>query len=389
MSTEPVRRAQGGFSLIELMVALVLAALGIIVIYQVVSLAESRKRSVVAGGDAQVQGNLGMLGLERELASAGWGLAGLSAGSFGCPLPVGSASVPLFPIWATDGGVDGAGLPRPDTLTVITGNSPLMSSVANYTATSGGTTTVTRSIAGFRYTAGGTIDTVLFADGLATAGHCLLTPLTGVSTAGTGSITTVDLATTLLATAGQVANLGNLPRVVRWSIADSGQLVYQQLAGPAADALPVPAADGIVNLQIQFGFDANRNGQIDEATEWFDPGDPRFLPASQPSTYSYVMAVRIALLARSGQYEKGGVYLPAGQNPGSGASPSDPRTLTEAQRPVMPWTGTAFHIGTPASVSAAEVSASQAGGADPVSDWRNYRYRVYASGVVPLNLVWR
>lgn len=377
-----------GFSLVELMVALVLAAVGIIVIYQVVALAEQRKRSTVAGGDAQIQGNLALLALERDLASAGWGLVGTSPASWSCPLQLGTVSVPLFPVWATDGGLDPAGQPLPDTLTVIAGNSPLLGSVSSYKGTGAGVTTLSWGNAGFRYALAGKTDYVLLTDGVASAGHCLLTPLTGVGPGSAGTITTVDLATTALATAGQVANLGDVPRVVRWSVADNGQLVYQQFAGATATGAVMPAADGIVNLQVQFGYDANLNGRIDDATEWFDPAAPGFLPATQPLTYPQVMAVRVALLARSGQFEKGGVYVPSGQAGTSATPVSDARSLNEAQRPVVPWTGLAFHIGTPASVSAAEVPAAQSGTLDPTTDWRYYRYRAYASGMVPLNLLW-
>ncbi len=388
------RRGDRGFSLVEVLVALVLAAVGCVVIYQVLSMAEQRKRSTTGGGDAQVQGNLALLALERDIASAGWGLSNLPPGAFGCPLSVGGTAVPLFNVWATDGGADANGLPLPDTLTVIAGNSPLMTNVVTYTSLSGGQLAIATGPIGFRLNVNGKTDYALVADGLS-PGKCVLTRVIGttaMSAAGAAGsatanpgITTADLTSAGLAATGSVANLGDVPRIVRWSIADNGQLVSQLLQPGGVAGTTTPVADGIVNLQVQFGFDANANGRIDDATEWFNPNDPGFLPATQPALYARVMAVRVAVLSRSAQYEKGGVYFADGAARTATAT-TDRATIADTNRPAIPWTGAAFHIGTAASVSATEVSPADPGNPD---DWRNYRYRVYATGLVPLNNVWK
>ena len=54
----PFRRAAAGFSLIEIMVGLVISMLAIIVVLQVFSVFEARKRVVSNGGDAQTNGTL-------------------------------------------------------------------------------------------------------------------------------------------------------------------------------------------------------------------------------------------------------------------------------------------------------------------------------------------
>ncbi len=382
------RRGQRGFTLVELLVGMVLAAVGCVVVYQVLAISEQRRRSTTGGGDAQVQGNLGLLSLERDIASSGWGLTGLPTAAMGCPLTVAGQVVPLFNVWAIDGGLDADGLPLPDTLTVIAGNSPLMSNVLAYSALAAGTMAIATGPVGFRLNVNGKTDFALLADGLG-PGRCAVSKLLATTPTGGTSppgITVADVSASGIAGTGALANLGDAPRIVRWSIADTGQLVSQQLTpGAVAAPAPVAVADGIVNLQVQFGFDANANGRIDEATEWFNPGDAGFLPAQgSPALYSRVMGVRVAMLARSGQYEKGGVYFAPGAG-NTATAVNDGATIPEANRPTMPWNGLKFHIGRAASVSAAEVTPASPGNPD---DWRNYRYRVYATGLVPLNNVW-
>jgi len=69
-----MRHSQKGFTLVEIMVALVIGLIAMVVIMQVFSLSESRKRSTTGGGDAQANGAVAFLMLERDMKMAGWGL---------------------------------------------------------------------------------------------------------------------------------------------------------------------------------------------------------------------------------------------------------------------------------------------------------------------------
>lgn len=67
-------KANMGFSLVEVMVGMVIAMLGIIVIFQVFSVSESIKRTTTSGGDALQNGAVAMFMLDRTFKGAGYGI---------------------------------------------------------------------------------------------------------------------------------------------------------------------------------------------------------------------------------------------------------------------------------------------------------------------------
>jgi len=62
-----------GFSLIELMVAMLIGLIGMVIIFQVFEVSEGIKRSTTSGGDAQQNGAIALYVMERDLRSAGMG----------------------------------------------------------------------------------------------------------------------------------------------------------------------------------------------------------------------------------------------------------------------------------------------------------------------------
>ncbi|MEW5890653.1 MAG: PilW family protein [Pseudomonadota bacterium] len=77
------RCAQRGVTLVELMVALVIGAIAALVIQQVLATFEGQKRTSSGGSDAQSNGGVALFTLEREIRQAGYGLLG-GAGAL-CP----------------------------------------------------------------------------------------------------------------------------------------------------------------------------------------------------------------------------------------------------------------------------------------------------------------
>jgi len=71
-----------GFSLVEIMVAMVIGLIGILVIFQVFSVSESYRRTATGGGDAQQAGAVALYVLEHEMRQAGWGFN--SQNAIGC-----------------------------------------------------------------------------------------------------------------------------------------------------------------------------------------------------------------------------------------------------------------------------------------------------------------
>ena len=77
----PIRRA--GFTLVEVMIALLIGLIGIVVMMQTFSVSEGFKRTATSGTDAQINGGVALYMLEREIRLAGFGMNALMG--FGCP----------------------------------------------------------------------------------------------------------------------------------------------------------------------------------------------------------------------------------------------------------------------------------------------------------------
>ena len=69
------RHAQRAFSLTEIMVGMVIGMLGIIIIMQMTSLFESRKRTTTGGDDAQNGGAIALYSLQNQISQAGYGIS--------------------------------------------------------------------------------------------------------------------------------------------------------------------------------------------------------------------------------------------------------------------------------------------------------------------------
>ena len=120
----------------------------------------------------------------------------------------------------------------------------------------------------------------------------------------------------------------------------------------------VEVATSIVQLKAMYGKDATvDNGRTVDTWNTVTPANA--------AEWMQVRAVKVAVLARSGQYEKTPVYTPAG-------------CTTSCTPPAPSWT----HPGTGASVPF--TMANLADG----TDWRNYRYRVYQTTVPLRNMIW-
>src|SRR5215831_18237825 len=66
------KRARG-FSIVELMVAMLIGLIGTIIIFQVFEVSEGIKRTTTSGGDAQQNGAIALYVVEHDLRNAGMG----------------------------------------------------------------------------------------------------------------------------------------------------------------------------------------------------------------------------------------------------------------------------------------------------------------------------
>ena len=378
----PIR--QRGMSLIELMVGVVIGLIGMLVIFQTVTVWDSRTRATTAGGDAQTAGTIAMYNLERDVRLTALGFGTALAPELGCAVngwdnDAGSAMAPFafVPVLITDN--DATGLP--DELRILYGNSPYFVDRQTFTIALPNSVT-TRDRVGFK--AG---DVVVVTDGGAgVPPQCNLVQVTDDATAadqktlGFNATTYFDFYKNAAAsaprftpvagigatyTSGGVFSLGPQPRLDHWYIANSTLGYQDQFAQTPTQFVGI--AEGVIDLKAQYGYDLDGDGRIADGpgvTEW-----TKVLPV--PTDWTKLRALRVAILVRSRSYEKP-------------AAASDPRFAAANPTWVDGGNNSVNFVmrnvdGTAASFAAFDPSPN---------NWRNYRYTVYER-VIPLrNVLW-
>lgn len=116
-----ISRRSAGFSLVEIMVGLTIGLVTVLVVSQVMQVAEARKRASTSGADAIVNAALGLYMIERDGKNAGYGMTTVR-NSVGCEIRAKNGSNPeteftLTPATIGDG-ADGA----PDTVRFMASN---------------------------------------------------------------------------------------------------------------------------------------------------------------------------------------------------------------------------------------------------------------------------
>lgn len=372
------------------MVGLLLGMLAVLAITQVMAYSEGRKRTVAGGSDAQVNGALALFSLQRDLQMAGYGLAARPS-ALGCPL-VGTLTLAgsppstqafsgtLAPVVITANATSG----MPDTVTILSARKtgyavPLILSAASsnyFTVTSSLGVTAGDLMAFVPQTTAGvaawsaTVPCRLFSvtdDGLGSTSNTGLWALRvphasgsspswneGTANADLLAITTqagVSVPTSFL------LNLGNLGFSAYTVDTASRSLQVttrsSTTAGTTASVFPQ-----IVNLQALYGKDTNN----DHAVDTYDK--------TLPTDWTQVLSIRIAVVARSAQYEKDLVTQSAPLWDLGASS-----TVTGA---------TPCHNGS--QCLPINVSYLTEGG--DANAWQHYRYRIYDATVPLRNIIW-
>ncbi|VTU40098.1 PilW family protein [Variovorax sp. PBL-E5] len=370
------RARQGGFTLIELMIGLLLGMLTVLVISQVLALAEGKKRSVAMGSDAQVNGAMSLYTLQRDIEMSGYG-ATSSLDALGCPVKakfdaIGSPfTFTLAPVVINDGGGD-----APDSITVLRGrtsgfSAPMALSGA-HTATDNHFTVVSSF--------GAVVNNMMIAvPKLQGANNwCSLFNVTSdtASPATTLSPTVVPHVAgasgkwnqnSVFPPSGYVKddyllNMGSM--VLRTysinTVNNANNLQVSELSPVTGVNASQDLYPQIINLQALYGkgtLDASGNIAVDT----YD----NITPLTN-ADWQRVVAIRIALVARSNQFEKDEV--------------------TQAN-PLWD-VGTSATITGPATTTCNGTSKCITLKVDGLDQWKHYRYKVYDT-IVPLrNVLW-
>lgn len=363
------RRSMFGMSLVEILAAMLVGLIGMTVIMQVFSVSESRKRTTTGTSDAQITGNIAMFTLEHALRNAGYGMISANNNMLGCTTVAydNTRNTPDFNFTMAPVTIlDGAG-GAPDEVTLIFGNAPQMVDGTVFAAGAA-------SDADYPLTnaAGVRVGGLAVASDPAAGLNCAMVEVTGFAAGAVNNVQHVNGATytytnnygfpvTVTAfrnkpggvvvggnftTDAVLFSLGRSPTISTYVIEDdklqTKTLVpYNAAQDPDNDDLSdAEVADGIVQLQAQYGKDTDADSIVDT---W-----DNVTPANA-AAWLQVRAVRFALLVRSQQLERTAV------------TPAAPT-----------WYGGAFTMTDP----------------DATTQWENYRYRVYQT-VVPLrNMIW-
>ncbi|MBC7946009.1 MAG: PilW family protein [Burkholderiales bacterium] len=363
-----LRKRGGGFSLVEIMVALVVGLLGTIVIFQVFAVSEGYKRTTTGGSDAQQNGGSALFEIERDLRRAGYGVN--QSLFLGCAIqywdelnPGVNPALVLAPV-NIDQGASGA----PDSITVLFGNSDLLPTPAKFTQNMPSASADFKVDNRFGFREG---DLIVAAE----AGKdCTLAQVSNLPATGNQTLNVIHNSgnytdpitneqeptrynkpgglSITYTTAGQLFNIGSLPTDNVYSVSvPNSQLMSRAVLTNSANAAIV---DGIVQMQAQYGKDDGASGGTanDGIVDSWDEIDP-----TTPATWSQVLAVRLALVARSGLRER----------------PDAATGLCNITTTMPAWIG-----GT--------ITLTNDGDG---TSWQCYRYRTYETVAPIRNMIWK
>jgi len=344
-----IRPNQRGMMLIELMIGMFIGLLTTLAIVQVLSVAESQRRSTTTGGDAQISGSVTLHILQRELRQAGYGLQDNPA-ALGCALKglynSISLDLPLAPVVITDG-AGGA----PDTLSVFSSSRSGASVPLDITGGHPATYTYFDVKGSFAVASN---DYLVVVPGSWDATRwCTL-----IKATSTTPTTVVHESVSAYMPAGgydadsYLINMGGGLRHRTFAINSQNVLQMTELSGAARDIAPE-----IVNLQAYYGKDTNS----DKIVDVYDTVKP-----TTAAGWRQVLAIRVALVARSMEYEK------------------DEVTTTEPE----------WDIGTHIAIAGTVDCVSGSGGqclqikVSHLPNWKHYRYKVYDTLIPLRNALW-
>ncbi|MBP5997557.1 MAG: PilW family protein [Azonexus sp.] len=357
-----IKRKQQGIMIMELMIGLLIGLLTTLAITVVLSVSEGQRRATMAGEDAQVSGALALHALQRDIRHAGYGLVANPAG-LGCPInnqAVGGVAPPtvLAPVTITQNATAGLA----DTIRIFSSSKRGVSVPVFITENHGPGLTTFTVRSSFSVAANDWL--LVIPEVWATAtNQCTLFRATSVNSTAGVPWTVVNHAD-LTAYPPQPAagypaksflvNLGSTVSFRTYSI--SANNVLQVTDFPSATANDV--FPEIVNLRAFYGKDTDGNGAIDT----YDATTP-----TTAAGWRQILGVRVALVARSTQYEK--------------------ETVTTAGN--VEW-----DVGTAISITGTVSCSSGSGGqclrikVDHLTDWQHYRYKVFDTLIPLRNVLW-
>lgn len=370
------RTVNSGFSLVEVLVAMLIGLIGIVVMMQVFSVYDGQRRTATSGDDAIGTGSVTLYGIQRDLQRSGWGIS--APQMIGCTisgLVQGGAGIPLVPVIINPESAPGVPLiPGADANTEV-----LMITSGNGNGSVEGERIQGLSGSSVSFHAAQTFsinDRVVFVQ-RDRAAACNLTrdSVTGVASPVVNL--TTGAAGLTLTTNDSLFNLGIAPNVRVYRVRNQVLAVCDYInnncgaAGSVDDpAVWLPVASNIVSMRAQYGRDSS--APMDGVLDVWDRTTP--VPAAKGGYANYengcawirAAAVRIVLVARSSQPEK-----------------SNDQGIAHVTATAPVWAGSDALAVSLDATEAADVAISPPSPNPTWPTWQDFRYKVFQT-VIPL-----
>lgn len=346
IATKPLK-GSAGFSLVEIMVAMVIGLLGMLIMLQVYSNSEAQKRTTAGGDDAQNAGAIALYGLQRDVQQSGWGIS--STNLLGCNalLRAGVTLNAIAPVTINHASITGQDA-NTDTLVIVSGNS---------NGGQEGVIVTSQLVSSTIYTVESpnefAVNDRVIARTTALPAACTLDTVTAVDIPTASVTVTTGLAGM---TSGRLFNLGQTQKIRAYAIRGGNLTMCDYttndcgLAANNADpTIWVPIASSIVSMKAQYGRDTAANAMV--GVDIYDTTTP-----TTANCWLNTSSIRIALVARNSQSIQAGI---------TAAAPVWAGSSTVAAAAPLP-----ANVANPISLAA-------------ITNWQNYRYKVFQT-VVPI-----
>jgi type IV pilus assembly protein PilW len=402
-----MRTRQTGFSLIELMIAVLIGTLAMVFVMRTTIGFETNRRGSIGGSDSMQNGVVALFSMENDAAQSGWGLnddllLGCAARFFDSQNYAnantgGGIAFTLAPVSVVFNGAN------PDQISFASGTSDTGTGSLglSVSAPAGSTSLSFNNFPfGFKFrdvlaiaptTAGGTCATPAVAGSCCAIAQISAPPIPATTTLNIASDGTT--ATRFNSGGGLLAAFGGTGQAKVFNLGDGNSLLFHtwdvnngvlrlratDLSG--ASNAPASAVSGIVSIKALYGFDTragaaftpNLGLQIGRWSAAMLDVDGDGIVGSS-GDYQRLAAMRLAVVARSRESEKPDA---------SGTCPNTttvlPTVFSSQEPSAIATVMTAGNPGIPVNVAVA---------GDPI-DWTCYRYRV-SETIVPLrNTGWK
>jgi len=281
-----------GVTLVDIVVALVVASLTIIVVAQAFVVIQTIRRSVAGAADAHAASALALRTLAIAAANAGAGITQVADAFDSCPVAADAATTlrPLA-VLITDGGR----ADRPDSLIVRQSLAPSTVAARLLSAAPAGSSWTIEAVDGFN------VDDRVIAT--SRDGRCAMTDVTGIASGASGAITLAHAAVdTDLPVTSLLLSLGPHARAStsRYDLV-AGTLRSTDIGNGDA---PNPLVSNIVNVKFQYGIDSDGDGALDTWAPAAGAWSAANVAAAPWATLARIKALRIGVIARTERVDR-------------------------------------------------------------------------------------